>query len=331
MRRNVLLNFPADKPNREFQSVKTRQKLEADKQRKKQPAEEQPADLPAAEDVEMEQAPDAGEEEEEDAAMNGVVAEAAGSSENKSDKSKYIHPKCRIKIHEGDALDVMYNHRTPTQGQFDVIDLDPYGSASIFLDGAVQSVSEGGLLCVTCTDLAVLAGGQYPEKSYSLYGGTALRTEYSHEIALRLVLNAIASNAGKYGRYIQPMLSLSIDFYLRVFVRVWTSQVEVKKLASQTALVWGCQGCGNNVILPMGRIRPGPKAKDGKSQSRYSTASGPPIGNKCDQCGGSYLVSAQLMIHAALRLTPKNHYRWEAQYGAGRCTTLAFASVCWKS
>lgn len=32
---------------------------------------------------------------------------------------------------------------------YDVIDLDPYGSPSIFLDSAVQSVSDGGLLCVT--------------------------------------------------------------------------------------------------------------------------------------------------------------------------------------
>ena len=31
----------------------------------------------------------------------------------------------------------MYNHRKK-EDQFDVIDLDPYGSAAIFLDGAVQ-------------------------------------------------------------------------------------------------------------------------------------------------------------------------------------------------
>lgn len=39
---------------------------------------------------------------------------------------------------------VMYQHRVPEDQQFDVIDLDPYGSASMFLDGAVQAVSEGG-------------------------------------------------------------------------------------------------------------------------------------------------------------------------------------------
>ena len=54
-----------------------------------------------------------------------------------------------------DATMVMYNNRKK-ENRFDVVDLDPYGSPTPFLDGAVQSVAEGGLLCVTCTDLAVL-------------------------------------------------------------------------------------------------------------------------------------------------------------------------------
>ena len=37
----------------------------------------------------------------------------------------------------------MARHRH-TKDQFDVIDLDPYGSASIFLNDAVQSVADGG-------------------------------------------------------------------------------------------------------------------------------------------------------------------------------------------
>ena len=47
--------------------------------------------------------------------------------------------------------------------------------------------------------------------------------------ALRLVLHALSTSASKYGRYIQPLLSLSIDFYVRVFVRVNTAPNEVKK------------------------------------------------------------------------------------------------------
>ena len=53
-------------------------------------------------------------------------------------------------VSTADAALLMYQHRDKAD-QFDVIDIDPFGSASIFLDAAVQAVSEGGLLCITCT------------------------------------------------------------------------------------------------------------------------------------------------------------------------------------
>jgi hypothetical protein len=62
---------------------------------------------------------------------------------------------------------LMYEHRHPAK-RVEVVDLDPYGTAAPFIDGAVQCITDGGLLAVTCTDLAVLAGHQYPEKWYVL-------------------------------------------------------------------------------------------------------------------------------------------------------------------
>ena len=52
----------------------------------------------------------------------------------------------------------MYLRRQPLDYRFSVIDLDPYGSPTPFLDAAVQSTKEGGLMCITCTDMAVLCG-----------------------------------------------------------------------------------------------------------------------------------------------------------------------------
>jgi hypothetical protein len=39
---------------------------------------------------------------------------------------------------------VMYGHRR-AENRFHVIDLDPYGSPTPFLDAAVQSVADGGI------------------------------------------------------------------------------------------------------------------------------------------------------------------------------------------
>jgi tRNA (guanine26-N2/guanine27-N2)-dimethyltransferase len=55
--------------------------------------------------------------------------------------------------------------------------------------------------------------------------------EYSHEVALRLVLHSLATTAARYGRYITPLLSFSIDFYVRVFVRVDSKAEKVKQVS----------------------------------------------------------------------------------------------------
>lgn len=49
--------------------------------------------------------------------------------------------------------------------QFDIIDLDPYGSVAPFADAALSCINDG-LICVTCTDSRVLCGPDY-KKCYS--------------------------------------------------------------------------------------------------------------------------------------------------------------------
>lgn len=43
-----------------------------------------------------------------------------------------------------EATMLMYEHREPLSERFDVIDLDPYGSPSQFLDSTLQCVRDGG-------------------------------------------------------------------------------------------------------------------------------------------------------------------------------------------
>ncbi|KAF0989372.1 LOW QUALITY PROTEIN: hypothetical protein HZS_3115 [Henneguya salminicola] len=127
-----------------------------------------------------------------------------------------------------EATNLLNQLRYPINYRPDVIDIDPYGSAAIFLDSAVQSISEAGLLCITCTDMASMCGN-YPETTLSKYGSMALKSPFCHEMALRILLCSIDSTANRYKRYIVPLLSISVDFYIRVFVQVFTSAAQVKK------------------------------------------------------------------------------------------------------
>lgn len=151
---------------------------------------------------------------------------------------------------QGDANAFMYSlKQTPVH----IVDLDPYGSATPFVDAALQSVRDGGMLLVTCTDLSVLAGNGYPEKCFALYGGQTLYSDACHESALRLVLGMISNTAARHGMAIEPQLSLSIDFYVRLFVKVRKSPQTVKLNASKTMVVYHCQGCGATTPQPLGK------------------------------------------------------------------------------
>lgn len=194
--------------------------------------------------------------------------------------SHLVRPSCR------DASMLMYEMRGKKE-RYDVIDLDPYGSPASFLDAAVQAVSEGGLLCITCTDMAVMAGNS-GETCYSKYGSISIKTRYCHEMALRIILHSLDQRAGVYQRYIQPLLSVSVDFYIRVFVRVFTGQATVKNSASKQALVYNCVGCGSFHLQRMGR-----RTSNGKHM-KYSAATGPPVGPECEHCGQRHQMAGPM-------------------------------------
>ena len=47
--------------------------------------------------------------------------------------------------------------------------------------------------------------------------------------ALRIVLQCVESHANRYGRYVVPLLSVSADFYVRVFVRIFSGPAVCKR------------------------------------------------------------------------------------------------------
>lgn len=156
----------------------------------------------------------------------------------------------KVSIHTGDAVGFMYDKRSPVDN-FDVIDLDPYGTASPFLDSAMQAISDGGLLNVTCTDMAVLCGS-FPEKCFSLYGSVPLKAGYVHENALRILLHAMETAANRHKKHIVPWLSLSVDFYIRVFCRVYESPQEVKRSLLKRGMIYQSHQCPSFYIQPVG-------------------------------------------------------------------------------
>jgi len=115
-------------------------------------------------------------------------------------------------------------------------------------------VQDGGILLVTATDMAVLAGGNAAESCFAKYGAMSMKTKACQEMvfsrlkinwinmngnlnfyfflqALRIIIHAVQSSANRYGRCVIPLLSLKIDFYIRLMFKVIRSAEKAKESA----------------------------------------------------------------------------------------------------
>ncbi|KAI7465131.1 N2,N2-dimethylguanosine tRNA methyltransferase [Hortaea werneckii] len=242
-----------------------------------------------------------------------VVANDMDRNATRSIATNVEHNKLTstIQVNTGNAIGHMYSVAYPPESshgpnhvnaKYDVIDLDPYGTAAPFIDAALQSLNDGGLLCVTCTDSGVFASCGYPEKTYSLYGGMPVKGAHSHEGGLRIILNSIASAAARYGMAVEPLLSLSIDFYVRMFVRVNRSPADVKFLAGKTMIVYDCDaGCGawypqmlgrNTRQTGKGQIKG--QEKNPTFNFKHSIAQAPSADRLCEHCGSKMHVAGPM-------------------------------------
>jgi tRNA (guanine26-N2/guanine27-N2)-dimethyltransferase len=197
-----------------------------------------------------------------------------------------------------DAAFLMHKMRNDTATQSEakvdnlsVVDLDPYGGASPFLDGAVSVICDGGLLAVTCTDLAVLCGN-YAEACWAKYGAMPpKRTEYCHEMALRIVLGSIASHAARHHRHIVPVMSMFADFYVRVFVRVYKHGGELKKVPSKMGYVMQCTCCDAREVQKIGKF-----AEPTPGNVKFSQGYAPVVDQKCSHCEGAWKMGGPMWM-----------------------------------
>ncbi|XP_063816133.1 TRMT1-like protein isoform X2 [Pseudophryne corroboree] len=102
---------------------------------------------------------------------------------------------------------------------FDFIHLDPFGTSVNYLDAAFRNIRNLGILSVTSTDTGSLyAKTVHVTKRH--YGCNIIRTEYFKELAARIVLSAIARAAARCNKGIEVLLSVALEHFVLVIVRV---------------------------------------------------------------------------------------------------------------
>ncbi|HSV41870.1 MAG TPA: N2,N2-dimethylguanosine tRNA methyltransferase, partial [Methanomassiliicoccales archaeon] len=103
--------------------------------------------------------------------------------------------------------------------RYDYIDLDPFGTPVPFLAPAIQGLKRNGILAVTATDTAPLAG-THAKKCVRRYQARPLRCLFGHEIGLRILIGYVARQAAMFDKGTEPLLCFYADHFMRLYLRM---------------------------------------------------------------------------------------------------------------
>jgi tRNA (guanine26-N2/guanine27-N2)-dimethyltransferase len=170
--------------------------------------------------------------------VNDINPEAAKLAEFNVDRN---HLAKRVIVVNGDANLLLARYAAPRR-RFDFIDVDPFGSPVPYLDSAVRALRKGGLLALTATDMAPLCG-VHPKACIRKYGGKPLRTEYCHELAVRLLAGCLVMMAAKHDIGVQIMFSHSTYNYARVYAIVRYGAKQADSSVRNMGYVLHCFSC----------------------------------------------------------------------------------------
>jgi tRNA (guanine26-N2/guanine27-N2)-dimethyltransferase len=147
----------------------------------------------------------------------------------------------KITLKHKDANCVLSCNASPKK-RFDIVDIDPFGTPVPYLDSAFRALKNKGLLAATATDLAPLCG-VHAKACVRKYGGRPMRTEYCHELAVRLLTGCMASLAAKHDIGIRILFSHSSDHYIRVYAQIAYGCQKADESLKKTGYILHCFNC----------------------------------------------------------------------------------------
>jgi tRNA (guanine26-N2/guanine27-N2)-dimethyltransferase len=147
----------------------------------------------------------------------------------------------RVTVKHKDANCLLSCHGAPRR-RFDIVDVDPFGSPVPYLDSTIRALRNKGLLAATATDLAPLCG-VHAKACIRKYGGKPLRTEYCHELAVRLLAGCIATIAAKQDIGVRVVFSHSSDHYIRVYAQIGYGAKKADASIKSLGYVLHCFNC----------------------------------------------------------------------------------------
>jgi tRNA (guanine26-N2/guanine27-N2)-dimethyltransferase len=153
----------------------------------------------------------------------------------------------RVSVKNEDANRLLSHYGAPRK-RFDAIDIDPFGSPVPYLDSALRALRDGSFIALTATDMAPLCG-VYPKACIRKYGGKPLRTEYCHELAVRLLAGCLATTAAKYDIGISVVFSHSTNHYIRLYAKIAYGAKKADESIKNMGYMMHCFNCFHRETL----------------------------------------------------------------------------------
>lgn len=143
-----------------------------------------------------------------------------------------------IEVYQHDASMFLRMKR----GEFDVIDIDPFGTPSPFLDSAGYCSRRNSLLCVTATDTSALCG-TYKEPCIRKYNAKPYKSEYCHENGIRILAGFVALTLAKYSKCIDIKMSHSTEHYMRLYIKIEKGSKKSDETLKNIGYISHCRNC----------------------------------------------------------------------------------------
>lgn len=139
--------------------------------------------------------------------------------------------------------------------KYDYIDIDPFGSPVFYLDSALELLSKGGILAVSATDTAALMGSAQ-KACLRKYNSVSLKTSYSNELAIRILIKKVLDVAKMHSIALLPLIFNFEGNFVRVYFKSTASKVKEsigyayqcsKCPSRQTVAAINCSYCGSKM------------------------------------------------------------------------------------
>lgn len=143
---------------------------------------------------------------------------------------------------ETEGANLFLTKHSAPKTRFDYVDIDPFGTPVPFMDSGLRALRNEGLLALTATDMAPLCG-VHPRACLRKYGGVPLRTDYCHELGVRLLCGCLTMMAAKHETGIRIVFSHSNDHYIRVYATIKHGAKKADKSIEQMGYILHCFSC----------------------------------------------------------------------------------------